>query len=181
VELHGGTVRAESAGTGEGSSFIVNLPLATAEGGLENSFYGQNSFPRRVPSFGGRKVLVIDDELDARELIKRILVRCNTGVITAANAEEGLEILKMERPDLIISDIGMPGKNGYQFMLEVRKLSMEDGGQTPAIALTAFARPDDARKALDAGYQKHLSKPVDAHALINIITDLIGRQRETGE
>jgi CheY-like chemotaxis protein len=75
----------------------------------------------------------------------------------------------------------MPGKNGYQFMLEVRKLSMEDGGQTPAIALTAFARPDDARKALDAGYQKHLSKPVDAHALINIITDLIGRQRETGE
>jgi len=181
VELHGGTVRAESVGTGEGSSFIVNLPLATAEGGLENSFYGQNSFPRRVPSFAGRKVLVIDDELDARELIKRILVRCNTGVITAENAEEGLEILKMERPDLIISDIGMPGKNGYQFMLEVRKLSMEDGGQTPAIALTAFARPDDARRALDAGYQKHLSKPVDAHALIDIITDLIGRQRETGE
>ena len=130
VELHGGTVRAESAGTGEGSSFIVNLPLATAEGGLENRSYGQNSFLRRVPSFTGRKVLVIDDELDARELIKRILVRCNTGVITAANAEEGLEILRMERPDLIISDIGMPGKNGYQFMREVRKLSMEDGGQT---------------------------------------------------
>jgi CheY-like chemotaxis protein len=82
---------------------------------------------------------------------------------------------------LIISDIGMPGKNGYQFMLEVRNLSMEEGGQTPAIALTAFARPDDAARALDAGYQKHLSKPVDAFELIKVIADLARRQREIGE
>ncbi len=100
VELHGGTVRAESAGAGKGSSFIVDLPLATAEASLKNSSYGlgQNSLRRRVPSFGDLKVLVIDDELDARELIKRILARCNTDVTTAANATEGLEILKMERP-----------------------------------------------------------------------------------
>ncbi|HEY6044277.1 MAG TPA: ATP-binding protein, partial [Nitrosospira sp.] len=183
VELHGGTVRAESPGAGMGSSFIVDLPLAAAERNLKNSSHvlGQNSLLGRVPSFAGLKVLVIDDELDARELIKRILIRCNTDVAAAANATEGLEILKRERPDLIISDIGMPGKNGYQFMLEVRKLPMEDGGRTPAIALTAFARPDDAAMALNVGYQKHLSKPVNARELIDIIADLIGQRRETGE
>jgi CheY-like chemotaxis protein len=166
-----------------GSSFIVNLPLATAERNIKNSSHalGQDSLLVRVPSFAGLKVLVIDDELDARELIKRILIRCNTDVAVAANATEGLEILKRERPDLIISDIGMPGKNGYQFMLEVRKLPMEDGGRTPAIALTAFARPDDAAMALNVGYQKHLSKPVNARELIDIIADLIGQRRETGE
>jgi signal transduction histidine kinase/ActR/RegA family two-component response regulator len=183
VELHGGTVRAESAGAGKGSSFIINLPLATVSGSLKNGLYGleRTSFNGRAPSFAGLKVLVIDDELDARELIKRILARCSADVTTATSATEGLEILKVERPDLIISDIGMPGKNGYQFMLEVRNLSMEEGGQTPAIALTAFARPDDAARALDAGYQKHLSKPVDAFELIKVIADLARRQREIGE
>lgn len=183
VELHGGTVRAESPGAGMGSSFIVNLPLATPERNVKNSSHAlrQDSLLVRVPSFAGLKVLVIDDELDARELVKRILVRCNTDVATAANAREGLEILKREKPDLIISDIGMPGKNGYQFMLEVRKLPMEDGGRTPAIALTAFARPDEAARALNVGYQKHLSKPVNAHELVNIVADLTGRERETGE
>jgi signal transduction histidine kinase/ActR/RegA family two-component response regulator len=183
VELHGGTVRAESAGAGKGSSFIVNLPLAPGEGGLKNHAHEleRNSLEGSVPSFEGLKILVIDDELDARELIKRILARCRANVITAASATEGLEVLKMERPDLIISDIGMPGKNGYQFILEVRSLSSEDGGRIPAIALTAFARPDDAARALNAGYQKHLSKPVDAFELVNVIAHLTGGQRETRE
>jgi signal transduction histidine kinase/ActR/RegA family two-component response regulator len=183
VELHGGTVRAESAGAGKGSSFIVNLPLATAEGGLKNHAHEleRNSLEGSVPSFADLKILVIDDELDARELIKRILARCRANVITAASATEGLEVLKMERPDLIISDIGMPGKNGYQFILEVRSLSSEDGGRIPAIALTAFARLDDAARALNAGYQKHLSKPVDAFELVNVIAHLTGGQRETRE
>jgi signal transduction histidine kinase/ActR/RegA family two-component response regulator len=183
VELHGGTVRAESAGAGKGSSFIVNLPLTAVGGSLKNGPYGveRSAFNGRVPSFAGLKVLVIDDELDARELIKRILARYSADVTTATSATEGLEILKAERPDLIISDIGMPGKNGYQFMLEVRNLSMKEGGQTPAIALTAFARPDDATRALDAGYQKHLSKPVDAFELIKVIADLTRRQREADE
>jgi CheY-like chemotaxis protein len=183
VELHGGTVRAESAGVGKGSSFIVTLPLITAERSLKNSSHeleGQ-SFHGRASSLVDLKILVIDDELDARELIKRILARCSAEVITAVSATEGLEILKLERPDIIISDIGMPEKNGYQFILEVRNLSVEDGGATPAIALTAFARHDDAARALDAGYQKHLSKPVDAFELINVVADLTGRQGEIGE
>ena len=183
VELHGGTVRAESAGVGKGSSFIITLPLVTAERGLKNSSHELegHSFRGRAPSLVDLKILVIDDELDARELIKRILARCSAEVTTAVSATEGLEILKLERPDIIISDIGMPGKNGYQFILEVRNLSVEDGGGTPAIALTAFARHDDAARALDAGYQKHLSKPVDAFELINVIADLTGRRGEIGK
>ena len=182
VELHGGTVRAESAGADKGSSFIVNLPLAPVGDNLRNSPVTpeRNPFNGRTPSFEGLKTLVIDDELDARELVKRILNRCEASVATAASATEGLELVKAGRPDVIISDIGMPGKNGYQFIREVRNLPVEDGGQTPAIALTAFVRPDDATRALDAGYQKHLSKPVDAYELIKAIADLAGRRHETG-
>ncbi|SEK57583.1 hybrid sensor histidine kinase/response regulator [Nitrosovibrio tenuis] len=181
VELHGGIVRAESAGTGKGSSFIVCLPLATVEDNLRNSpaTLERDPFNGRAPSFAGLKALVLDDESDARELIKRILIRCEASVSTATSATEGLELLKTERPDVIISDIGMPGKNGYQFIHDVRNLPAKDGGHTPAIALTAFARADDTARALEAGYQIHLSKPVDSFELIRIIADLAGRQYKT--
>ncbi len=188
VELHGGAVRAESAGTGKGSSFIVNLPLSPGDdkAGDDKARNGlhaleQKAFHGETPSLAGLKALVIDDESDARELVKRILIRCEASVATAASAMEGLELVKAEKPDVIISDIGMPGKNGYQFIHDVRDLPVEDGGKIPAVALTAFARPDDAARARDAGYQKHLSKPVDSLELISIIEDLTGRQREIGE
>ncbi|MDE2366240.1 MAG: hybrid sensor histidine kinase/response regulator [Betaproteobacteria bacterium] len=176
VELHGGEVRAESAGTGKGSSFIVNLPLSPEGNGARNNRHAleRKTFHGKTPSLAGLKALVIDDESDARELTKRILTRCEASVTTAASAAEGLELVKAGRPDVIISDIGMPGKNGYQFIHEVRTLPAKDGGQTPAIALTAFARPDDAARARDAGYQRHLSKPVDAFELITAISELTG-------
>ncbi|HEX8874975.1 MAG TPA: ATP-binding protein, partial [Nitrosospira sp.] len=178
VELHGGEVRAESAGTGKGSSFIVNLPLSPENESARTHRYTSERkiFPGKTPSLAGLKALVIDDESDARELIKRILTRCEASVTTAASAAEGLELVKAGRPDVIISDIGMPGKNGYQFIHEVRNLPAKDGGQTPAIALTAFARPDDAAKARDAGYQRHLSKPVDSLELITVIGELTGHK-----
>ena len=176
VELHGGTVRAESAGAGKGASFMVSLPLAIANDIVKN----ESSAPKRDPSDSGNlslsgiNVLVVDDELDARELIKRILTHCRARVTTAASAMEGLQCLSLDKPDLLISDIGMPDKNGYQFIREVRNLPAESGGKTPAIALTAFARPEDHLSAMNAGYQAHLTKPVESRELITEIAKLLG-------
>jgi CheY-like chemotaxis protein len=123
-------------------------------------------------------VLVIDDEPDARELIRRVLSQCDAYVITAASAEEGLRILKAQRPNVIVSDIGMPEKDGYQFIREVRSLSASDGGRTPAIALTAFARSEDRTRAMRAGYQVHISKPIEPQELIATVASLAGQIRD---
>ena len=176
VELHGGTVRAESPGEGQGSSFIVNLPIAPLVPETKSEPLPTQECIEQ-PLLTGLKVLVIDDELDARELISRILAQREASVITTARAAEGLELLKTERPDIVISDISMPEKNGYQFIAEVRSLPAEDGGMTPAIALTAFAHPEDKTKLMSAGYQKHLPKPVDTVALITAIDNLVGSKK----
>lgn len=178
VELHGGTVRAESAGMDKGASFIINLPLATASDKRksEPSPLTRDSFEGDHSVLSGVKVLVIDDELDARELIKRILIHYQASVTTAATAAQGLMLLQTDKPDVIISDIGMPEKNGYQFIRDVRNLSGENGGETPAIALTAFARPEDKISAISAGYQGHLTKPVEPRELIVAISGLVERQ-----
>lgn len=173
VELHGGTVRAESAGLGEGSSFIVNLPFAAEDTKKDLLPLLKEYDTEKKAALAGRKILVIDDEADARELINRILIYCKATVITAATATEGLELLKSKKPDVVISDVSMPDKDGYQFIKEVRQLTLEEGGNIPAIALTAFARADDMAKALSAGYQKHLSKPVDSYELITAINHLV--------
>jgi CheY-like chemotaxis protein len=123
-------------------------------------------------------VLVVDDDLDGGELIKGMLSHCQAIVIKAASAMEGLQLLKMEKPDVLISDIGMPDKNGYQFIREVRELPAESGGKTPAIALTAFARPEDKIGAINAGFQEYLTKPVDASALVATIR-LVGQHRKS--
>ena len=117
---------------------------------------------------------MVDDEPDTRELIRKILTRCQAGVTTAASATEGLELLETIVPDVIVSDIGMPEKNGYQFIREVRSRSLGNGGSIPAIALTAFARPQDEANAANAGFQAHLSKPVESGELIAEIGKLVG-------
>lgn len=180
VELHGGTVRAESAGLGEGSSFIVNLPFAAEDTKKDPLPLLKEYGAEKKAALAGRKILVIDDEADARELINRILIYCKASVITAATATEGLELLKREKPDVVISDVSMPDKDGYQFINEVRQLTLENGGNIPAIALTAFARADDMTKAISAGYQKHLCKPVDSHELITAINQLVGGTKTDG-
>jgi CheY-like chemotaxis protein len=120
----------------------------------------------------GMNVLVIDDEPDSLELIRGILTKCHANVFTAASAREGLQRLEAILPDVIVSDIGMPEKNGYQLMQEVRNLPEEKGKAIPAIALTAFARPEDRARAIEAGFQVHLTKPVGALELVNTIRDL---------
>ncbi|MBA4142034.1 MAG: response regulator [Nitrosospira sp.] len=181
VELHGGTVRAESAGLNKGASFIVQLSLAAAsdEKTQEKLSSVHSSFDGEKFSLSGITVLVVDDDLDGCELVKQMLSHCQVSVITSASAMEGLQLLKMESPDVLISDIEMPGKNGYQFVREVRELPAENGGKTPAIALTACARPEDKISAMNAGFQEYLTKPVEASALVATIRSLVGQHRKS--
>ena len=122
----------------------------------------------------GVRVLVVDDEADTRELLRTLLQRFDAGVATANNATEALSLVSSTRPDIIISDVGMPGTDGYEFMRQVRALPEGKGGKTPAIALTAFASSHDRTLAMMAGYQVHVAKPFEAHELI---ATLLGMSR----
>jgi len=172
VELHGGTVEAESAGEGEGATFTVRLPLRAVR---DTPAYlvehpATPPPPSREPdgSLAGLRVLVVDDEPDARELVKAVLTDCGAEVDTAGSAVDGLASVQLHNPDVIVSDIGMPGRDGYQFMRDVRALA-SDSGQVPAIALTAFARSEDRTRAMLAGYQAHIAKPIEPQELIATI------------
>lgn len=115
---------------------------------------------------------VVDDEPDARELVQSVLTEAAATVITAASATEGLAVLRVHRPDLIISDLGIPERDGYEFIRDVRKLDPSSGGAIPAIALTAFARSTDRTRAMLAGYQAHMAKPIDPQELVATIKSL---------
>jgi PAS domain S-box-containing protein len=178
IELHGGNVRVTSEGEGRGATFVVTIPLAPVR------MAGKREHPTTSPSpafdceqfnLSGVKVLIVDDEPDARQLIKRMLVQCQAEVIVAANAAEGLALLTSERPNVIVSDIGMPERDGYQLIRDVRKLPASQGGQTPAVALTAFARSEDRTRAMVAGYHMHISKPVEPQELLATVARLAGR------
>lgn len=183
VELHGGTVRAESPGEGFGSTFIVALPLAPVRDRDQRQHpTSSRESTNRLGgiSLSGIKILVVDDEMDARELLKRVLTQYQAEVLTATDADVGLKLLLSDSPDVILSDIGMPGKDGYQFLREVRKLPPEKGGKTPAIALTAFARSEDRTRAMLAGYQVHVAKPIEPQELLATVGSLVGRTSEVG-
>jgi PAS domain S-box-containing protein len=172
VGLHGGTVRAESAGANKGASFIVSLPVAAITKSHLHLAFPKSSTNDEQVSLPGIRVLVIDDQEDSRGLIHEVLTIYEAEVVCAASADEGLELIKKHKPDVIISDIGMPGKDGYQLIREVRALAASHGGKIPAIALTAFVRPEDKMEATRAGYQTHLSKPVESHELVATIRTL---------
>ena len=178
VELHGGSVHAKSDGDNSGATFIVRLPLAPVR--TEKS--REHPTAMRLAGFDcehiplhGVAVLVIDDEADARDLIKQVLVQCGAAVVTASSADEGLQLLQALRPHVVVSDIGMPDKDGYQFMRDLRRIGATKGGDTPAIALTAFARSEDRTRAMMAGYQIHISKPIEPQELIATVASLAGR------
>lgn len=183
TELHGGSVAAESPGEGLGSTFILRLPLAVMREGsnyqnqLRASRYHQAIAGEMPAEFGaelaGVRVLVVDDEADARELLTIILQQCGAEVRTAASTPQGLEALKQWHPDVLVSDIGMPGHDGYALIRQVRALSAAEGGNIPAIALTAYARSEDRMKALRSGFQTHVAKPVDPTELSATIAGLV--------
>jgi len=127
------------------------------------------------PTLFGMKILVVDDEPDMLALTKLILTHYRADVFEAGSAVQGLEQLRMHRPDVIVSDVGMPHMDGYQFIREVRNLPPHNGGQTPAVALTAFNSAKDRTRAIDAGFQRHLSKPVDLQTLRDAIINISGR------
>ena len=178
VELHGGSVHAKSDGDNSGATFIVRLPLApvrTEESREHPTAMRLAGFDCEHIPLHGVAVLVIDDEADARDLIKQVLVQCGAAVVTASSADEGLQLLQAQRPHVVVSDIGMPDKDGYQFMRDLRRIGAAKGGDTPAIALTAFARSEDRTRAMVAGYQIHISKPIEPQELIATVASLAGR------
>jgi PAS domain S-box-containing protein len=185
VELHGGSVRAKSPGVGQGATFIVTLPIAAAKPETQPHSTGvaDNLEPARDdddPLFKdcdlhGVRVLAVDDEADARDLVKRILARCGATVDTAGSVAEALEALRTSTPDVLVTDIGMPGEDGYALIRKVRQLTPAEGGNVPAIALTAFARSEDRRRAILGGFQMHMAKPVEAAELIAMVTNLAKR------
>jgi PAS domain S-box-containing protein len=180
VELHGGSVGVKSDGPGLGSTFIVSLPITVVHGDPEPA--AERRHPRLPPmrmtnvdvEIEGVRVLVVDDEIDARALLKRILEESRAIVTAAESAEEAIELLQAGKFDVLVSDIGMPGEDGYSLIKRVRSLGAAGGGDIPAIALTAYARSEDRIKAVTAGFQMHIAKPVETIELITMIAGVRG-------
>jgi signal transduction histidine kinase/ActR/RegA family two-component response regulator len=178
AELHGATVNAESGGEGSGSTFSVTFPLAQGAAACAcASVRGAMSLEdalglSRPEALTGVRVLVVDDERDTRNLISTVIAQSGAEVTTCANAGEALEKLKTWRPHILMSDIGMPGEDGFALIKRVRALPPERGGRTPAAALTAYARDDDRGRALAAGYQLHIAKPFSPRELIAALSEL---------
>ena len=177
VEMHGGTVMATSAGEGQGSVFTLRLPvvevgedgqrmpaLSREEGGLDES-----------PRLDGVRVLVVEDEADARHLLAAVLQKRGARVFMAASGAEALEMLERDRPDVLLSDIALQDQDGYDLIRKVRALSAERGGRIPAAALTGYGRLEDRMRALSAGFQLHAAKPVEPAELIAVVASLAGK------
>jgi signal transduction histidine kinase/CheY-like chemotaxis protein len=167
VEAHGGTVRADSAGVDQGSTFTVRIPRAKARVVPALELGGASPV-----SLQGMKILVVDDEEDTREFVRSLLEQNAAEVTVAASAADAMVSLQRELPDLLLSDIGMPGEDGYSFIRRVRALPAERGGRTPAVALTAYARSEDRARAMLSGFQNHVAKPVVATELLAVLACL---------
>jgi len=175
VELHGGTVSAQSDGVNKGATFTATFPLL-ADRGEPVAVAHCEQPPAEVNSLDGLRVLLVDDEPEARQIISTVITRTGAEVKTCTSAREALAKLLEWKPDVILSDIAMPDEDGYTFIGRVRALPRDKGGETPAAALTAYARDVDRRQALDAGYQMHIAKPIGASQLVTMIARLAGRE-----
>lgn len=185
AELHGATVHVDSAGKGKGATFTVKLPLMVShdqtsrvgqEDGNNRRLTGESSGVIDCEAeLDGLHVIVVDDEEDTREMVALMLRRCGADVSTAGSTDEALSLFNAQKPDVLVSDIGMPGEDGYTLIRRVRRLSADKGGRIPALALTAYARTEDSVRALSAGYQVHVAKPVDSTDLIAAVASLAGR------
>jgi PAS domain S-box-containing protein len=179
VELHGGTVTAESPGEGEGTTFKVIFPLLSVHRDLgvemTRPLIGSHPLTDRQPSLNDLRVLVVDDEPDARELVSVALTGHGAEVVAVGSAGEALAEMERQRFDVLLSDIGMPGTDGYEFISKVRQLPIERGGSIPAAALTAYAGVEDRMRVLSCGYQLHIPKPVEPAELTTVVANLAQR------
>jgi CheY-like chemotaxis protein len=170
VALHGGQVRAESEGRGHGATFIVTLPTTTAHRPPVPVSAASAASESPLPSLRGVRVLCVDDDPDSREVARAVLLNAGAQVHTAAGADEARRHLRTWRPHVLIFDIAMPQEDGYALMRSLRATAVT----LPAIALTAFARREDAERARQAGFQVHMTKPVDAERLVRTVALLAG-------
>ncbi|MFL6229117.1 MAG: ATP-binding protein [Pyrinomonadaceae bacterium] len=181
VELHGGTVTAESAGEGRGALFTVRLPRATviaSSGAAAHELSpaaGASLIAAGAPDLSALRVLVVDDEPDTLDFLRTALSQYGAEVFTAASSAEALSALPRWKPDVLVSDLGMPREDGFALIGKVRALTSDQCGDIPAAALTAYVRDEDRARALDAGYQAHVPKPVDPSALARVVAKLAGR------
>jgi signal transduction histidine kinase/ActR/RegA family two-component response regulator len=178
VQLHGGTIEAESAGEGQGASFTIMLPLmegAVAALLLAEADQTATTASLQQDGLVGVRVLVVDDAEDAREALSMLLGQFGALVTAVGSADEALSVLEREQPHVLLSDIAMPDEDGYTLIRKVRALEAARGGRVPAAALTAYATPEDRMKALHAGYHDHLPKPVDPAVLIETVLSLARR------
>ncbi|HZI60385.1 MAG TPA: ATP-binding protein, partial [Pyrinomonadaceae bacterium] len=174
VELHGGTVSAESEGAGKGATFSATFPLLTDR--YEPIAQSAEWHASEVRSLDGLRVLLVDDEPEAREILTTVIGRTGAEVKACISASDALSKLAEWRPDVILSDIAMPDEDGYSFIGKVRSLPRDQGGDIPAAALSAYARDEDRMQALAAGYQMHIAKPIGASQLVTMVAKLAGRE-----
>ena len=183
VELHGGTIQANSAGVGQGATFVVQLPIMAAlhdpqqdrRHPTARNINLQKGLFDCPPQLEDLRVMIVDDERDTRDLLRAILENCGSQVQTAASAAEALGLLAEWQPDVLVSDIGMPGEDGYSLIKKVRALEAQTDARIPAIALTAYARVEDRVRALMAGFQVHVPKPIEPVELLAVVASLTGR------
>jgi PAS domain S-box-containing protein len=180
VEQHGGSVHAHSPGEGRGATFTVKLPVmithrAAGEARTHPTVESLSDAEFQMLDLEGLKLVVVDDEPDARLLVTRVLEECGAQVFAASSADEALSLVERERPAVLVTDIGMPDVDGFGLLRRVRALGETRGGRIPAIALTAFARSEDRTRALSAGFLVHLSKPVEPSELVATIASVAGR------
>lgn len=187
VELQGGTIHVASPGEGGGATFTVRFPFYNAQPAKSDHWLVSTAPPERSrPGFqpvdlSGVKVLIIDDEIDALDLIEQILGDAGAKTLTATNAGDALSLIQSERPDAIVSDIGMPDVDGFELIRRVRELEETKCSNVPAIALTAFTRDEDKRKALLAGFTRFMVKPVEPTLLLSTVASLVGEQIDASQ
>ncbi|HKP13324.1 MAG TPA: ATP-binding protein, partial [Blastocatellia bacterium] len=182
VELHGGTVTAESAGEDHGAVLRVKLPLMALPAGsyVERPETPPPTAPaQEAPDLSGLRVLVVDDEPDTREMLRVMIGKFGAQVKACASSREALSVFNEWPPDVIVSDIEMPDEDGYQLMRRIREFAPTRGGTTPAVALTAYARAEDRRRAMSAGYQMHVAKPADPLELALVIARLAASRTDS--
>jgi CheY-like chemotaxis protein len=182
VELHGGTVTAESEGSDRGSVFRVTLPVADDRRFMPSQNANQVAVLSEVENskLKGLRVLIVEDDKDSRDMLEMALKLYEIKVESVESARDGFTKLKQDRPDLLVSDIGLPGEDGYDLIKKVRALPARDGGRTPAIALTGYVSIQDRNLALDAGYQDHIAKPVNANDLVRLFLTLVDSSKPNG-
>ncbi|HEX6900772.1 MAG TPA: response regulator [Thermoanaerobaculia bacterium] len=177
IELHGGMVEVDSPGEGLGATFTVRLPLRAelADDPLDQTAVSSQRIWSAPDRLAGVRVMVVEDEDDTRELLVTALEQCGAEVVDFGSVPEALDSFERGAPDVLLSDLGMPGEDGYSLIRQIRERSPENGGRVPAAALTAYARAEDRQRALDSGFQTHLAKPFDPAELVATVARLAGR------